>query len=159
MKKFLSMKGELGMKKNNFIIGLVYFIIGIVLLLFILLFETKLNSVLSGFATTGIVFGAVMLWKYYYWTKPENKDKYKEKTQNEDIELKDERKEMLRNKSGRYAYILGLIILSISIAVFSILGSLEIIDNSDLIVMYLGGLTVFQYIIGIIIYRHLSIKY
>jgi len=147
------------MKKNNFIIGLVYFIIGIVLLLFILLFETKLNSVLSGFATTGIVFGAVMLWKYYYWTKPENKDKYKEKTQNEDIELKDERKEMLRNKSGRYAYILGLIILSISIAVFSILGSLEIIDNSDLIVMYLGGLTVFQYIIGIIIYRHLSKKY
>ena len=153
------MKGVIDMKKNNFIIGLVYLIIGIVFLLFILLFETKLNSILSGFATTGMVFGAVMLWKYYYWTRPENKDKYKEKTQNENIELKDERKEMLRNKSGRYAYILGLMVLSISIVVFSILGSLEIIDNSDLIVMYLGGLTAFQYIIGIIIYRHLSKKY
>lgn len=153
------MKGEMDMKKNNFIIGLVYLIIGIVFLLFILLFETKLNSILSGFAATGIVFGAVMMWKYYYWTRPENKDKYKEKTQNENIELKDERKEMLRNKSGRYAYILGLIILSISIVVFSILGSLKIIDNTDLIVMYLGGLSVFQYIIGIIIYRHLSKKY
>ena len=100
-----------------------------------------------------------MLWKYYYWTRPENKDKYKEKTQNENIELKDERKEKLRDKSGRYAYILGLIVLSISVVVFSILGSLEIIDNSDLIVIYLSGLTVFQYIIGIIIYRHLSKKY
>ena len=63
---------------------------------------------------------------------------------------------MLRNKSGRYAYILGLIILSISIVVFFILESLEIIDNSDLIVMYIGGLIVFQCMIGIIIYRHLS---
>lgn len=147
------------MKKNNFIIGLVYLIIGIACLVFILVFETKLNSILSGFATTGIVFGAVILWKYYYWTRPENKNKYKEKTQNENIELKDERKEKLRDKSGRYAYILGLIVLSISVVVFSILGSLEIIDNSDFIVIYLGGLFVFQYIIGIIIYRHLSKKY
>lgn len=147
------------MKKNNFIIGLVYLIIGIACLVFILLFETKLNRILSGFASTGIVFGAVMLWKYYYWTRPENKDKYKEKIQNENIELKDERKERLRDKSGRYAYILGLIVLSISSVAFSILGSLEIIDNSDLIVIYLGGLSVFQYIIGIIIYRHLSKKY
>ena len=134
-------------------------IIGIACLVFILLFETKLNSILSGFATTGIVFGAVMLWKYYYLTRPENKDKYMEKTQNENIELKDERKERLRDKSGRYAYILGIIVLSISIVVFSILGSLEIIDNSDLIVIYLGGLFVFQYVIGIIIYRYLSKKY
>lgn len=147
------------MKKNNFIIGLGYLIIGILCLVFILLFETKLNSILSGFATTGIFFGSVVLWKYYYWTRPENKDKYKEKTQNEDIELKDERKEKLRDKSGRYAYILGLIVLSISVVVFSILGSLEIIDNSEMIVIYLSGLTVFQYIVGIIIYRHLSKKY
>lgn len=147
------------MKKNNFIIGLGYLIIGILCLVFILLFETKLNSILSGFATTGILFGSVVLWKYYYWTRPENKDKYKEKTQNEDIELKDERKEKLRDKSGRYAYILGLIVLSISVVVFSILGSLEIIDNSEMIVIYLSGLTIFQYIVGIIIYRHLSKKY
>lgn len=147
------------MKKNNFIIGLAYLIIGILCLVFILLFETKLNSILSGFATTGILFGSVVLWKYYYWTRPENKDKYEEKTQNEDIELKDERKEKLRDKSGRYAYILGLIVLSISVVVFSILGSLEIIDNSEMIVIYLSGLTVFQYIVGIIIYRHLSKKY
>lgn len=153
------MKGEKRMKKNNFIIGLGYLITGIICLIFILLFKTKLNSILSGFATTGIVFGAVMLWKYYYWTRPENKDKYMEKTQNENIELKDERKEKLRDKSGRYAYILGLIVLSISIVVFSILGSLEIIDNSDLIVIYLAGLSVFQYVIGIIIYRYLSKKY
>jgi len=153
------MKGVRRMKKNNFIIGLGYFIIGIACLVFILLYETKLNSILSGFATTGIVFGAVILWKYYYWTRPENKDKYMEKTQSEDIELKDERKERLRDKSGRYAYILGIIVLSISTVVFAILGNLEIIDNSNLIVIYLSGLTIFLYIIGIIIYRYLGKKY
>lgn len=147
------------MKKSNFIIGLIYLIAGIAFLTFILLFETKLNSILIGFATTGILFGSVILWKYYYWVKPKNKNKYNEKIETEDIELKDERKEMLRDKSGRYAYILGLIILSISIVMFSILGTLEIIENSNLIVIYLWGLFIFQYIIGIVIYRYLSKRY
>lgn len=86
-------------------------------------------------------------------------DKYNEKIETENIELKDERKEMLRNKSGRYAYILGFLVLSASIVIFSIFGALEIIENADLMVIYLGGFTVFQYIIGIVIYRYLSKKY
>lgn len=147
------------MNQNNFIIGLIYLIAGIAFLTFILLFETKVNSILIGFATTGILFGSVILWKYYYWAKPKNKNKYNEKMETEDIELKDERKEMLRDKSGRYAYILGLIILSISIVMFSILGTLEIIKNNNLIIIYLWGLFIFQYIIGIVIYRYLSKRY
>ena len=147
------------MKKNNFITGLLFLLVGMICLVTALLFETKLNSLLSGFAGAGISSGIVMLWKYYYWIKPENKDKYKEKIEKENVELHDERKEMLRDKSGRYAYILGLIVLSISIVVFSILGSLEIVGDTRLIVLYLGGLLVFQYIIGVIIYKKLSKKY
>jgi len=147
------------MKKDNLIMGLAFFISGISLLIFILFFDTRLNSLLSGYATTGIVFGGFTLWKYYYWTRPENMDKYNEKIETENIELKDERKEMLRNKSGRYAYILGFLVLSASIVIFSIFGALEIIENADLMVIYLGGFTVFQYIIGIVIYRYLSKKY
>ncbi|MBC8586845.1 hypothetical protein [Paratissierella segnis] len=147
------------MKKNNFITGLLFLLVGMICLVTALLFETKLNSLLSGFAGAGISSGIVMLWKYYYWIRPENKDKYKEKIEKENVELHDERKEMLRDKSGRYAYILGLIVLSISIVVFSILGSLEIVGDTRLIVLYLGGLLVFQYIIGVIIYKKLSKKY
>lgn len=147
------------MKKSNFTTGLASLLVGIICLAFALLFESKLTSLLSGLAGAGISSGIVILWKYYYWTKPENKSKYKEKIENENIELHDERKEMLRNKSGRYAYTLGLIVLAISITIFSILGSLEIINDTRLIVLYLGGLLVFQYIIGIVIYRRLSKRY
>ena len=46
--------------------------------------------------------------------------------------------------------------LLISIIIFLILGSLEIINDTRLIVLYLGGRVVFRYIIGIIIYKRLK---
>ncbi len=147
------------MKKNNLFVGILYFLVGVACLLIGWLFETKLESLLFGFASGSICGGAVMLWKYYYWTRPENRTKYLEKTENETIELNDERKTKLRDKSGRYAYIIGLLVISVSIVLFSILGSLDIIKNSRLIILYLGGLLVFQYMIGLVIYNHLSNKY
>lgn len=147
------------MKKGNLLIGLLYFGIGIICLITSLLVETKLESLLFGFAGAGISGGTVMLWKYYYWTKPENERKYQEKLEAENIDLQDERKTKLRDKSGRYAYIVGLAVISVSIVVFSILGSLNLIPNPKLIILYLGGLFVFQYIIGLVIYSHLSNKY
>ncbi|WP_434511397.1 hypothetical protein [Desulfitobacterium sp. AusDCA] len=147
------------MKKSNLYIGLVYLFIGIVCLVIALNFESRLESLLFGFTGAGICGGAVIIWKYYYWTRPENKDKYQEKIENEDIELHDERKTILRDKSGRYAYIIGLIVISVSIVIFSIISSLNIIENSKLIITYLAGFLVFQYIIGILIFNHLNKKY
>ena len=147
------------MKKNNLFVGILYCLVGVACLLIGWLFETKLESLLFGFAGGSICGGAVMLWKYYYWTRPENRTKYLEKTENENIELNDERKTKLRDKSGRYAYIIGLLVISVSIVLFSILGSLDMIKNSRLIILYLGGLFVFQYMIGLVIYNHLSNKY
>jgi positive regulator of sigma E activity len=79
--------------------------------------------------------------------------------ENENIELHDERKEKFRDKSGRYAYLLGLVVISFSIVLFSVLGSLEIITNSKLIILYLGGYLVFQYIAGVVIFRHFNNRY
>ena len=79
--------------------------------------------------------------------------------ENENIELHDERKEKLRDKSGRYAYLLGLAVTSFFIVLFSILGNLEVITNYKLIILYLGGYLVFQYIAGVVIFRHLNNKY
>jgi hypothetical protein len=152
------MRGE-KMKKSNLYIGLVYLFIGIVCLVIALSFESRLESLLFGFAGAGICSGAVILWKYSYWTRSENKDRYQEKIENENIELHDERKTTLRDKSGRYAYIIGLIVISVSIVIFSIIGSLNIIENSKLIITYLAGFLVFQYIIGILIFNHLNKKY
>ena len=153
------MEGERKMKKSNFHVGLVYLFIGIVCLVSALYFNSKLESLLFGFAGAGICSGAVILWKYYYWSRPENRERYQEKIENENIELHDERKTILRDKSGRYAYIIGMLFISASIVIFSIMGSLNIIENSKFIILYLAGFLVFQYIIGIIIFNHLNKKY
>lgn len=147
------------MKRNNLFAGLVYLCIGTVCLLIALKFETKVASMLSGLAGAGISIGAVFLWKYYYWSRPENRGKYQEKVENENIELHDERKIMLRDKSGRYAYIIGLIVLSVSIVTFPIIGSLTIIENYTLLISYLTGYAIFQYVIGILIFNHLNKKH
>lgn len=67
-------------------------------------------------------------------------------------------KENLRNRSGRIAYNITLIIIGISIIVFGILGALDAID-SDLLVIYLGILLVFMYVIGIVIFKKLLKEY
>ena len=153
------MKGEKVMKKNNLLVGLCYLLVGIICLIIALSYELEFANLLFGFAGGCICGGSVMIWKYYYWTKPENKVKYQEKLEDEAIHLKDERKTMLRDKSGRYAYIIGLAVISVSIVIFSILGSLNLITNSKLMILYLGGLLVFQYVIGLVIYNYLSEKY
>ncbi len=147
------------MKKNMLMAGLLYVLIGIAFLLCGLFMDTKLNSLFWGFAGGGIAPGLTMIYRYFYWIRPQNSDKYAEKMENEKINLHDERKEKFRNQSGRYAYILGLITICISIIVFSVLSSLEIVQNAKILILYLGGYAVFQYIAGVIIFRHLDKKY
>ena len=147
------------MKKNNLLIGILYLLCGVICLVIALTYDTKLNSLLFGFSGGLIAPGIMMISKYLYWTAPKNRSKYAERLENENIELHDERKEKLRDKSGRYAYVIGLLVTGFSIVLFSILGELELITNSKLMILYLGGYLVFQYAAGIIIFRHLNNKY
>lgn len=147
------------MKKGNLLEGILFVLGGIILLCAALLTDTVLDSLLIGFSAGAISSGIVMTYKYFYWSTPKNKERYQEKIANEKIELHDELKTKLRDKSGRYAYAIGLMTVSISIVIFSILGKLEIIDDSRLIVLYLGGYLVFQIVIGIVIFNQLLKKY
>lgn len=147
------------MKKNMLMAGLLYVFIGIAFLLCGIFLDTKLNSLFWGFAGGGIAPGLAMIYKYFYWTRPQNSTKYAEKMEKEIINLHDERKEKFRNQSGRYAYILGLITICISIVVFFVLSSLGIMQNARVLILYLGAYAIFQYIAGILIFRHLNKKY
>jgi len=75
-----------------------------------------------------------------------------------ELVIKDEFKESLRNRSGRISYIITLLVVTLSMIVFSIIGSLGILDT-NLLVRYLAILWIFMYVIGIIIYRILLKKY
>lgn len=147
------------MKKNNLFIGIMYIFGGAVLLFLVLLTDSIIENLLIGFASGGICAGIAMICRYFYWSRPENRERYQEKMANENIEIHDELKIKLRDKSGKYAYVLGLVAVSISIVIFSILGELEIVDNSRVIILYLGGYLVFQIITGIVIFNYLLKKY
>lgn len=147
------------MKKSNLYTGITYLFMGLLFGVIAGFTNTKLESLIWGFAASGVGGGSVILWKYFYWTRPQNEIRYKERLENEFIELHDERKEKFRNQSGRYAYILGLITIWVSIVIFFVLESLQIIHHTRTLIIYLFGYLVFQYIAGIIIFRHLNNKY
>ncbi|MCR2033563.1 hypothetical protein [Anaerofustis stercorihominis] len=148
------------MKKNNLMLGILYAILGSVFLIIAISHnDNKLSGVLWGLTGAMAGMGFAMIYKYIYWTRPKNKERYAEMLENERIDMHDELKEKLRDKSGRYAYVIALVVIALSMMVFSILSSLEIIKEGKLIVLYLGGLLVFLYVVGIIIYKRLLDKY
>jgi hypothetical protein len=108
---------------------------------------------LAGFAGGGIFGGLATMGRYYYWTRPGRVKRYQEKQEEEEICLKDERNEMLRDKAGRYAYILSLLVLAVS----TVLHALEIGHFYELI-MYQSALLVFLYVAGIWIYQWLKAR-
>ena len=79
--------------------------------------------------------------------------------ENEQIELHDELKTKLRDRSGRYSYMIGIITVSASIVLFSILGKLGIISDPRTIILYLTAYLIFQIGIGIVLFRRLLKKY
>lgn len=147
------------MKKSNLITGILFVLAGVAFLFAALSVHSKLGSLLFGFASACIVPGIVMVCKYFYWNAPNNRERYEKRLESERIELHDELKEKLRDKSGRYAYLLGLMIISLSMVLFSVLGALELIESSRLIVVYLGGYLVFQIAAGIVIFNGMLKKY
>ena len=79
--------------------------------------------------------------------------------ENERIEQHDELKTKIRDKAGRYTYSLGLMVVSFSILVFGVLGTLGIVESTRMIILYLGGYLLFQVIAGIVIFNKLMKKY
>ena len=149
------------MKKRELWFGLGMIAGGILFLLAALLLETPLDSLFCGFFGAFTAPGAVQVYKYVKWTKLETADSYQRHLEEEQIELRDERKEMLRNKSGRYAYNLGLLAAAVSMTAFSILGKLGIVEESAsrLMILFLAGYMVFQILAGWVLYRMLDRRY
>lgn len=147
------------MKKRDLFTGIALLSIGTILLVISLTVNINLNDLLLGYSGALILPGTVMLYKYYYWTLPKNKSVYAERLDNEKIERCDERKEHLRDKSGKITCLLGLAVIGTSIILFSILGNLGIISTYRVLILYLGGYFVFQIVSSVVIFKHLNNKY
>lgn len=147
------------MKKNNLITGIIYTAAGIIFLIAATQIGGKLDSLFFGFSGVATAAGIMILCKYFYWNRPGNKDRYKERLETEKIALNDELNIKLRDKSGRCAYTAGLIVNCIAVVIFYILGALELIADSRTIVLYLGALILFQVILYIAFFYRLRQNY
>ena len=147
------------MKKSDFWCGVGFVLIGLACGLAALRWDTPLGSLLCGFSFALLAPGVLMIWQYRKWSRPENAAAYQEKLEQEQIDLRDERKEMLRNKAGRYAYLLGLALAYLAIIVFGLLGKLGVIQYGRELVLFLGVYVLVQYAAGVLIYRKLCEKY
>lgn len=146
------------MKKTQLIGGIIYTLLGLALLLTAIFTNTEIGMLYGlGGALTGP--GLVMMGKYFYWSRPQNRQRYEERLDNERIEMNDELKQKLRDRSGRYAYVLGLVTVSLSIFVIGILEDLGLIGDSRPMILYLAAYLIFQVIAGIAIFNRLLKKY
>ena len=146
------------MKKTQLISGIIYTLLGLALLLTAIFTNTEIGMLYGlGGALTGP--GLVMMGKYFYWSRPQNRQRYEERLDNEHIEMNDELKQKLRDRSGRYAYVLGMVTVSLSIFVIGILEDLGLIGDSRPMILYLAAYLIFQVIAGIAIFNRLLKKY
>lgn len=145
------------MNKNFLYTGLIILTTGIILL--IVNRYTNFEGILSGMGISLSLVGSIEIFKYIYWSRPGNMEKYKEKLKKERIEQHDEFKNKVRGLAIRYTFIIELIILSVSIVGFALLGQLGYITESRIIVLYLGAFLLAQLIISYVIYYHLLNKY
>lgn len=147
------------MKKSNLIAGICSVAVGVICMLIALLTETKLEGILWGLTGAGIAPGVLQILQYFHYNAPENRERYEELLENKSIEMRDELKNKVRNQAGRYAYVAGLMIICVSMLLFSILGALGIVENAQVFVLYLFAYLMVQFILGIVFFNRLMKKY
>ena len=149
------------MKKSDLWTGLGMIALGVLFLLAALLWETPLESIFYGMFGAFAAPGTAQVCKYIKWSSPKNAPLYQERLEQEQIDLRDERKRMLRDRSGRIAYVLGLLFAAVSITAFSFLGKLGVVDEaaSRLLIWFLAGDMLFLLLAGIVAYKLLERKY
>ena len=153
------MKGVRTMNKKNLFVSIFYTIWGFANLIAALFTETKLDGVFFGMAGAGIVPGLMMLYRYFYWKSPKRSQQYQELLENERVERNDELKEKVRGLAARYAYTLGILVTCFAMLAFSILGSLDVMMDYRVMVLYLGCFLAFQGIAGVVVFNKLMKKY
>ena len=137
------------MEKNYLNRGIICVLVGICFILAAVFTESALDGLLWGFAGGALGPGIGMIIMHFYWSLPQNAERFKEKQEQKEIEVHDELNEKLRDKSGRIAYLIGLSVICVSVVVFAILGKMGVITDYKIVVLYLYGLMVFQIAAGV----------
>ncbi|MGO5072982.1 hypothetical protein ACTQ4K_03335 [Clostridium sporogenes] len=141
------------MKKSMFYTGIGYLICSITLILFVKFGpNVSFKGVIIGFASALILPGSIIIYKYIRWTKPQNIAIYEARIKEEQINLYDERKIMIRDKSGYITYTIMTWVLLFANLIFSTM------RIKTIVLVVLWGLWLFQYICGVVVFKYLDKK-
>ncbi len=133
--------------KKNLVLASLLLILGISLITIL-----PNGSIIFGMGC-GFIGGAIVnFYKYLYRLSPKNKIEYEEHLKKEKINLNDERKIMLREKSGRITYVIMFVVLIITNIVFTFIGV------EKWIIYTLWGVIAFKYICGVAVFYYLAKK-
>ena len=92
--------------------GIICVLVGICFILAAVFTESALDGLLWGLAGGALGPGIGMIIMHFYWSLPQNAERFKEKQEQKEIEVHDELNEKLRDKSGRIAYLIGLSVIT-----------------------------------------------
>ena len=145
------------MNKQTLYSGIGYAIVG---LIFAILGIVRDSSVLFGFAGGLGVPGLMMIYRYFQMTNPQKQAHYQQIATHQRIESDDERRIMLRDRSGRLTYLVGLFAISAVVIGGALLGEFDVIEKtiSQSIVLVSSIFLLSQVVIGTMIYRYLDNK-
>ncbi|MBR4670613.1 MAG: hypothetical protein IKO84_08430 [Butyrivibrio sp.] len=147
------------MNKSYLNKGIILVLVGICLVIAAIFTKSAFDGLLWGLAGGALGPGIGILIKHFYLSVPKNQERYQESLEQKEINVHDELNEKLRDRSGRIAYNIGLYILCFSVVLFAILGKAGMIIDHKIIVLYLVGFMILQYVIGIGVYHQLRKKY
>ncbi len=132
------------MKKSNLWTGICYCLVGLGFLGAAVLTESRMESLLYGLTGASFGPGIMMILRYFYWNRPENREAYRVQSELVQISQQDERNIQLRQKAGWYTYVLGRYIVIGAMAVVSILGVYGVVAQFRQIVLWLAGYLILQ---------------
>ena len=125
-------------------IGVVLIAVGLVMR--VDYYDTMVLSAGFGLASAGLVH----LLRVIYWQAPQRQEEYLARRQEAHINAVDERKQFLRMKAGHIAYQIMLVVLFVVALV------LALARAEAWVILLVFLLTVFQWAIGVVIFRVLE---
>lgn len=141
------------MKKSYKIMLIIDIIIGAVLIITGFKIHIDYYSTMIIAMGVGWLSSSIMQFiRHYHNTRPENIEAYREKVRQQSINLKDERKILLRNRAGYITWIATMA------ACFVIALIAAWIRADPFIVLAFTGAGISEYVMATIIYKHLCSK-
>ncbi len=148
------------MKKSTLYLALGYLAAAAACLAVTLLTDTRIEPLLCGMVGGFGVAGLRLLRRYLYWSRPENAAAYAERQRETQISLHDERKIMLREKSGSLMYRATYWAEAVAVVELAVLSALGVGRPAARVAMIALALAmVAQTVAGRLVYRALEKKY